>query len=69
MLAFALVAGWGMGARLGLGTVMFMFGIGPATQWGMHRFGLVRADGGATSDAARGSSEPAPPNQPQDRAA
>lgn len=64
----ALVAGWGMGARLGLGTVMFMLGIGPATQWGMRRFGLVRADG-ATVGAARGSSEPAPPTQPRDRAA
>jgi uncharacterized membrane protein YczE len=65
----ALVAGWGMGARLGLGTVMFMLGIGPATQWGMRRFGLVRADGGATTGTVRGRSEPGPPNQPQDRAA
>lgn len=65
----ALVAGWGMGARLGVGTVLFMLGIGPATQWGMRRFGLVRADGGATASAARGTSEPAPPTHPQDRAA
>lgn len=65
----ALVAGWGMGARLGVGTVLFMLGIGPATQWGMRRFGLVRADGGATADTVRGSSEPAPPTQPRDRAA
>lgn len=64
----ALVAGWAMGAQLGMGTVLFMVGIGPATQWGMRRFGLVRADGGATADAARASS-PAPPPSPQDRAA
>lgn len=64
----ALVAGWVMGARLGVGTVMFMLGIGPATQWGMRRFGLVRADG-ASIDATRGSSRPAPPTQPRDRAA
>lgn len=67
--AAALLAGWSMGARLGIGTVLFMIGIGPATQWGMRRFGLLRADGGAAPAAARGASETVPPTRPQDRAA
>ncbi len=67
--AAALLAGWGMGARLGVGTALFMVGIGPASQWGMRRFGLVRADGSAMAATARGTAEPVPPTQPRDRAA
>lgn len=45
--ASALVAGWAMGGQLGVGTVLFLVGAGPATQWGMRLFGLVDAKGEA----------------------
>lgn len=32
--------GWVMGGRVGAGTVLFAFGIGPATQWGLNIFGV-----------------------------
>jgi uncharacterized protein len=32
----ALGAGWAMGGQVGLGTILFAFGIGPAVQWGMR---------------------------------
>ena len=65
----ALLMGWALGGRLGIGTILFVAGIGPATQWGMRRFGLVGADGGASPRAVRGRRhEPAPP-PPRDRAA
>lgn len=33
-----LLLGWLMGARLGVGTVLFAVGIGPSVQWGMSRW-------------------------------
>jgi uncharacterized membrane protein YczE len=36
-----LVLGWALGAKIGLGTVLFALGIGPATQWGLRIFGLL----------------------------
>lgn len=66
----ALLMGWAMGGRLGIGTLLFVAGIGPATQWGMRKFGLVGADGGASTRTLRGRAhhEAAPP-PPRDRAA
>lgn len=32
--------GWVMGGRVGVGTLLFAFGIGPATQWGLNIFGV-----------------------------
>lgn len=34
----ALACGWAMGGPLGLGTVAFALGVGPAVQWGLRRF-------------------------------
>lgn len=34
----ALLLGWAMGAPVGVGTLLFAFGIGPAMQWGMRLF-------------------------------
>lgn len=36
----ALALGWAMGATIGLGTVLFAFGIGPAVQWGLRVSGV-----------------------------
>lgn len=33
--------GWLMGAPVGIGTLMFAFGIGPAAQWGLRVFGVI----------------------------
>jgi hypothetical protein len=33
--------GWLMGAPIGLGTLMFAFGIGPAVQWGLRVCGVI----------------------------
>lgn len=49
-----LLLGWIMGGRVGVGTLLFAFGIGPATQWGLAIFG---AQEGFPSEAA--SMEPA----------
>jgi len=53
MEASVLGAGWAMGGTLGLGTVLFLVGAGPATQWGMQRFGLVGRSGAASQETAR----------------
>lgn len=45
-----LLAGWLMGGAVGIGTIFFTFGIGPATQWGLQLFGF----------SATGSDEPRP---------
>ena len=37
-----LLVGWAMGGRIGIGTLLFAFGIGPATQWGLELFGIRR---------------------------
>lgn len=53
--AGALVLGWGLGGPIGLGTLLFTFGIGPAVQWGLQLFGAVpapRPDGGGVAPAA-----------------
>lgn len=49
-----LLLGWTMGGRVGVGTLLFAFGIGPATQWGLAIFG---AQEGFPSEAP--SMEPA----------
>jgi uncharacterized membrane protein YczE len=35
-----LVLGWALGATIGLGTIVFALGSGPATQWGLRVFGV-----------------------------
>lgn len=52
--ASVLAAGWLMGGPLGVGTIAFVVGIGPATQWGMQLFGLVGSSGRATVRVAHG---------------
>lgn len=37
-----LTLGWAMGGRVGVGTLLFAFGIGPATQWGLATWGIAR---------------------------
>jgi len=39
--ASVLVAGWLLGGSIGVGTVLFTFGIGPTVQWGLRIFGVV----------------------------
>ena len=40
-----LALGWALGATVGLGTIVFALGIGPATQWGLRVFRVpVRTD-------------------------
>ncbi|HEX6289884.1 MAG TPA: hypothetical protein VFZ66_11865 [Herpetosiphonaceae bacterium] len=36
-----LACGWLMGGTIGLGTIMFAFGIGPAVQWGLRLCGVL----------------------------
>jgi hypothetical protein len=36
-----LAAGWLMGGRVGIGTVMFALSVGPAMQWGMQLGGVL----------------------------
>lgn len=36
-----LLLGWLMGARLGVGTILFALGVGPATEWGLRVFGAA----------------------------
>jgi len=36
-------AGWLLGGPVGVGTVLFALGIGPATEWGLGLFGLIPA--------------------------
>jgi uncharacterized membrane protein YczE len=45
-----LLAGWLMGGAVGIGTILFTFGIGSATQWGLMLFGF----------SATGTEEPRP---------
>lgn len=35
-----LVLGWAMGATIGIGTILFALGVGPAAQWGLRLFGV-----------------------------
>lgn len=43
MEVFVLLVGWWMGGVVGLGTLLFAFGIGPATQWGLWVCGVDEA--------------------------
>lgn len=36
-----LAAGWAMGGRVGVGTILFAFTVGPAMQWGMQLGGVL----------------------------
>lgn len=36
-----LALGWLMGGTVGIGTILFTFSIGPATQWGLQLFGMT----------------------------
>lgn len=40
-----LALGWAMGATVGVGTLLFAFGIGPSVQWGLRVCGLDQAAG------------------------
>lgn len=40
-----LALGWLMGAQIGIGTLLFAFGIGPATQWGLQVCGVATRPG------------------------
>ena len=39
----ALGAGWAMGGTIGVGTLLFAVGAGPAAQWGLRLFGVLPA--------------------------
>ncbi len=39
----ALGAGWAMGGKVGVGTILFAAGVGPAAQWGLKLFGMIPA--------------------------
>lgn len=52
--------GWLMGAKIGIGTVLFAFGIGPAVQWGMRVCGVLEQTSGIRPPLA-GVSLPASP--------
>ena len=43
----AVVVGWSLGGTIGLGTVLFAFGIGPAVSLGLFVVGLIFADADA----------------------
>ncbi len=36
-----LALGWLMGGAIGIGTLLFAFGIGPVTQWGLRVCGVT----------------------------
>ncbi len=38
---FVLFCGWLMGGPIGIGTILFAFGIGPAVQWGLRLCGVL----------------------------
>lgn len=46
----ALGLGWGMGGPVGVGTLLFAFGIGPAMQWGMRVCGVNEGQTPATAE-------------------
>lgn len=45
-----LAAGWMMGGRVGVGTLLFAFTVGPAMQWGMQIAGVLPREGVARAD-------------------
>lgn len=60
-----LVAGWAMGGRVGLGTVLFAVTGGPAMQWGMQLFGLIPGRPTAPVPAPVVLVPPTPPAPPE----
>lgn len=44
--------GWWMGGTVGLGTLLFAFGSGPVTQWGLRTFGALPTKPPESLDAA-----------------
>lgn len=46
----ALLLGWAMGGPVGVGTLLFAFGIGPAMQWGMRIFRVQDQPGPASDE-------------------
>jgi uncharacterized protein len=55
-----LAAGWAMGGRVGIGTILFAFTVGPAMQWGMQLGGVLPRRPIIVPDPAR----PAPSEPP-----
>lgn len=60
-----LAAGWAMGGRVGLGTVLFALTGGPAMQWGMQIFGLIPARSAPTVPGPVVLVPPTPPAPPE----
>ena len=54
-----LAAGWLMGGRVGVGTVLFAFSVGPAMQWGMQLGGVLPARPLPTPSLLAGATGPA----------
>jgi uncharacterized membrane protein YczE len=54
-----LAAGWLMGGRVGLGTVLFALSVGPAMQWGMQLGGVLPARPLPTPSLLAGATGPA----------
>jgi uncharacterized membrane protein YczE len=54
-----LAAGWMMGGRVGLGTILFAFTVGPAMQWGMQIGGVLPRGPLASTPLSK---EPCPPD-------
>jgi hypothetical protein len=54
-----LLVGWLMGAPIGVGTILFALGIGPAVQWGMRLCGVLD-EPSANSQQASGVPLPVP---------
>jgi uncharacterized membrane protein YczE len=50
-----LLLGWLMGGRIGLGTLLFALGIGPATEWGLGLFGATSSNAGSRFGQAAAS--------------
>lgn len=48
-----LLLGWGMGGTVGIGTVLFAFGIGPVTQWGLRVCGVEAGARGLRTGRSR----------------
>jgi uncharacterized protein len=55
-----LAAGWSMGGRVGVGTILFAFTVGPAMQWGMQLGGVLPR----RPIVLRGPARPAPSEPP-----
>jgi uncharacterized protein len=58
-----LLLGWLMGATIGIGTLLFALGIGPAAQWGLRVCGVIPEATGNRQQAT-GNRQVAPHNNP-----